>query len=156
MSALLSSLASCDGGLSRHRRVAVSFGWPVEKRSTTTMLSPLPSILKDVSGFSLIRTLNAPSKVDGKPSTGMVLDSMGKKQNICRQQNWGPPWQFARDLAPPRERGGGRGERETVRKCIFYFIRVLTWERENERERERERHEYECLLSSAICPCQWG
>ena len=51
------------------------------------MLSPQLSISKDLSGFSLIRVLNAPSRVIGKPSTGMVLDFIGKMQKICQQLN---------------------------------------------------------------------
>ena len=80
------SLASYDGGLSRYRSVAASFGGSVLNRSIRTVLSPLPSIFKEESGFFLIRALSAPSRVDGNPSAGIIVhDVVGKKYPICQQ-----------------------------------------------------------------------
>ena len=76
-SARFLSLATCDGSLNRYRRVAVSFAGPVEKRGITTILSPLPSILKDENGVYLIRALSASSRVDGNPPAVIVHDFMG-------------------------------------------------------------------------------
>ena len=76
-SARLLSFATCKGGLNRYRRVAVSFAGPVKKRGMTTILSLLPSIVKDENRVCLIRALSASSSVDGNPSAVVVHDFTG-------------------------------------------------------------------------------
>ena len=111
------------------------FGWPVQKRSTTITLSPLPSSLKDVSRFSLTRTLNAPSRVDGKHSTGMVLDFMGKKERKFADSSIEVRPDSSREISQVGERKSeSEGERQRQRDR----------QRERETDRETERVREKC------------
>ena len=94
------------------------------------MLSPLPSNLKDVSVFSLIRVLSASSRVDGKPSAGMVFDFMGNKRGKFADSSIEVRPDSSREISHPRERGRerergrGRGERERESTILGWTLRT--------------------------------
>ena len=76
----------------------------------------------------MTRTLNAPSRVDGKHSTGMVLDFMGKKERKFADSSIEVRPDSSREISQVGERKSeSEGERQRQR------------DREREREKQTER-----------------